>query len=163
MVVRRRIYQRLRGLLPRCQDPVRGRRDGPERETYPDPVEHCRIWRDVCVARRRADDHLSLVAGMRREVTRRLVETGVSTVVALAETLPHIEVDRVGRAVLERLRHQAQLQLRQRESGRVAYELLPLEPGLGLGLLPPVGGQYPVQLARAGDRGGGCYAAGCFS
>jgi hypothetical protein len=25
------------------------------------------------------------------------------------------------------------------------------------------GGQYPVQLARAGDRGGECYAAGCFS
>jgi predicted RecB family nuclease len=111
---------------------------GPELETYPDPVEHCGVcrWRDVCVARRRADDHLSLVAGMRRDVTRQLVDTGVSTVVALAETPPDIEVDRVGRAVLDRLRHQAQLQLRQRESGRVSYELLPPQPGLGLGLLP---------------------------
>jgi hypothetical protein len=27
----------------------------------------------------------------------------------------------------------------------------------------PEGGQYPVQLARAGDGGGECYAAGCFS
>jgi len=26
----------------------------------------------------------------------------------------------------------------------------------------PEGGQYPVQLARAGGRGGGCYPAGCF-
>jgi uncharacterized protein len=34
--------------------------------TYPDPVDHCDVcrWVDVCKARRRADDHLSLVAGI---------------------------------------------------------------------------------------------------
>jgi uncharacterized protein len=111
---------------------------GPERQTYPDPVDHCGVcrWRDVCVARRRADDHLSLVAGMRWDVTRRLVDQGVSTVAGLAEMDPAVEVDRVGRGVLDRLRSQAQLQLRQRESGEVSYELLPPQPGLGLSLLP---------------------------
>ena len=76
---------------------------GPERQTYPDPVDHCGVcrWRDVCVARRRADDHLSLVAGMRRDVTRRLVDQGVSTVVGLAE-MPEVEVERGGRGVLGR-------------------------------------------------------------
>src|SRR5438874_1956845 len=40
--------------------------------TYPDPVDHCRIcrWIDVCGARRRKDDHLCLVAGMRRDQKR---------------------------------------------------------------------------------------------
>src|SRR6202790_5548692 len=38
-------------------------------ETYPEPVEHCNIcrWFKECDARRRADDHLSLVAGIRRQ------------------------------------------------------------------------------------------------
>ncbi len=37
--------------------------------TYPEPVEHCNIckWFRECDARRRADDHLSLVAGIRRQ------------------------------------------------------------------------------------------------
>jgi uncharacterized protein len=111
---------------------------GPERETYPDPVDHCDVcrWRDVCLARRRVDDHLSLVAGMRRDVTLRLVDQGVSTVVGLAEMDPAVEVDRVGGGVLDRLRSQARLQLRQRDSGEVGYELLPPRPGLGLSLLP---------------------------
>src|SRR5258708_1159797 len=39
------------------------------KETYPEPVEHCNVcrWFRECDRRRRADDHLSLVAGIRRE------------------------------------------------------------------------------------------------
>jgi len=38
------------------------------KETYPEPVEHCNVcrWFRECDQRRRADDHLSLVAGIRR-------------------------------------------------------------------------------------------------
>ena len=37
-------------------------------ENYPEPVDHCEIcrWQKVCDKKRRADDHLSLVAGMRQ-------------------------------------------------------------------------------------------------
>src|SRR5579863_3847719 len=37
--------------------------------TYPEPVEHCNVcrWFRECDARRREDDHLSLVAGIRRQ------------------------------------------------------------------------------------------------
>ena len=57
-----------------------GRRDAPPTYppagTYPDPVEHCDVcrWAAECATRRRADDHLSLVAGIsgrqRRALTR---------------------------------------------------------------------------------------------
>ena len=49
--------------------------------TYPDPVDHCRVctWYPMCIDRRRADDHLSIVAGMRRLDTERLTEAGVPT------------------------------------------------------------------------------------
>src|SRR5712664_1803976 len=43
--------------------------EGASKETYPEPVEHCNVcrWFKECDARRRADDHLSRVAGIRRQ------------------------------------------------------------------------------------------------
>src|SRR5207302_3614432 len=57
----------------------------PAMATYPDPVDHCRIcrWLEVCEVRRRQDDHLCLVAGMRRDQTRRLNLAGIKTVTEL--------------------------------------------------------------------------------
>src|SRR5438132_1111261 len=58
--------------------------------TYPDPVDHCRVcrWLEGCQARRRADDHLCLVAGMRRDQTRRLNLAGIKTVTELGGASP---------------------------------------------------------------------------
>jgi len=108
--------------------------------TYPDPVEHCRIcgWLEACMQRRRADDHLSLVAGMRRDQIRRLSDAGVATVAALGRSLSGEAVPGIGQPALERLRQQARLQVSQRETGQVHYELLePPGPGLGFSALPP--------------------------
>ena len=54
-------------------------------ESYPEPVEHCGIceWQQACAERRRADDHLSLVAGITRGQRARLVEREVTTMAAL--------------------------------------------------------------------------------
>ena len=68
---------RLQRLLPRAQGALRGARARrrPTPSTYPEKVDHCGVcrWIDVCTDQRRADDHLSLVAGMRRDQTRKLV------------------------------------------------------------------------------------------
>jgi predicted RecB family nuclease len=58
--------------------------------TYPDPVEHCGLcrWSNHCDARREADDHLCLVANMRRSQTARLGEVGITTVAQLARAEP---------------------------------------------------------------------------
>ena len=57
---------------------VSGGLAGVEAPTYPDPVDHCRVctWYPMCIDRRRADDHLSIVAGMRRVDTERLIGCG---------------------------------------------------------------------------------------
>src|SRR3979490_358506 len=62
----------------------------PAVQTYPDPVDHCRIcrWINVCELRRRKDDHLCLVAGMLRDQTRRLQLAGIPTMAALADSPP---------------------------------------------------------------------------
>ncbi|TMC51393.1 MAG: TM0106 family RecB-like putative nuclease [Chloroflexi bacterium] len=107
--------------------------------TYPEPVDHCRVcrWRERCGAQWRADDHLSLVAGMRRDHARRLVDAGISTVARLAEAAEEPVAD-VGDAPWERLRQQARLQLEERTTGRQTFDVvLCEEPGLGLAALPP--------------------------
>lgn len=95
------------------------------RLTYPEPVSHCDIcrWADRCNDQRRTDDHLSLVAGMRRDQVQKLQEQGVATVAALAETTIGA-VSGIGGATFERLHEQALLQIQQRKSGGVHYELL---------------------------------------
>ncbi len=115
-----------RALKARYEELVLGM---PDTSTYPDRVDHCDIcrWRDVCVDQRTADDHLSLVAGMRRDQTRKLVGAGVCTTTELAALAPEPHVDGIGDASLERLRHQAHLQVESRGTEPPLVELLPPE------------------------------------
>ena len=105
--------------------------------TYPTPVEHCKVcrWALLCEARRRSDDHLSLVAGLGRDQVRKLAAVEIRTVADLAKSTL-TQVPKIGAATLERLRHQATLQLIQRETSVVTSGLLPPEQGRGLALLP---------------------------
>lgn len=121
--------------------PVGRARDPATASTYPHPVEHCRVctWFPRCIDRRRADDHLSLVAGMPRRVAERLAAVGITTLAELGRLPPGIEVPDVRPTTLERLRGQARIQLAGRESGRLLHELIPPpsdEPVRGLALLP---------------------------
>ena len=45
-------------------------------------------WYPTCADRRRADDHLSLVAGMTRSATQRLVSADLPTLAALGDAPP---------------------------------------------------------------------------
>src|SRR5437762_6604675 len=107
-------------------------------QTYPDPVDHCGIcrWIDVCELRRRQDDHLCLVAGMRRDQTRRLQLAGIGTMATLAASLPE-PIQGINQAALDRLRRQAKLQVERKEAGDLTFELLaPLGEHLGFQALP---------------------------
>jgi len=107
-------------------------------QTYPDPVDHCRIcrWIDVCQLRRRQDDHLCLVAGMRRDQTRRLQSAGISTMGALA-TSPLDPIQGINKDALARLRQQAKLQVERKDVGELTFEVLaPLGEHLGFQALP---------------------------
>lgn len=110
--------------------------------TYPDPVEHCRVcrWYGECAERRRADDHLSRVAGMTRSYTKALVSGGLPTLTSLAGSPARCAIADIPRSSLERLREQARLQLEQYADGKVRYQLVrpdPTQPGRGLERLPP--------------------------
>src|SRR6202171_1333512 len=107
--------------------------------TYPDPVDHCRIcrWIDVCEARRRQDDHLCLVAGMRRDQTRRLNLAGIQTVTELGASPADQSIHGINEMALTRLRQQARLQVQQRQSDTLPFEVLPpIGEHLGFQSLP---------------------------
>lgn len=107
---------------------------------YPEPREHCDVcrWWSTCDDRRRADDHLSLVAGISRLQTRELQARAIVTVDALArEPLPLSWAPARGsREGLVRVREQARVQVEGRVTGNAVYELLEVEPDRGLARLP---------------------------
>lgn len=111
----------------------------PQSEPYPEPAEHCavcRYWKR-CEERQRADDHLSLVAGISRRQRDRLGLAGVTRLGELAVLDRERRIDGIQVDSLERVRQQASLQLRGREAGRPLYELLQNDaPGIGLEALP---------------------------
>ncbi|WP_275937775.1 TM0106 family RecB-like putative nuclease [Bradyrhizobium ottawaense] len=107
---------------------------------YPNPIEHCEVcrWREPCASRRRADDHLSLVAGITKTQIEELARRGVGTMAALA-TLPiplQWRPDRGSAPSYERVREQARLQVEGRGGGRLLHEVLPQVPEFGLFRLP---------------------------
>jgi len=111
-----------------------------EAPTYPLPTAHCdvcRWWRE-CNARWRQDDHLCLVAGIRRLHERELGSWGIGTLAAFAE-LP-IPLSRTpargSKETLERLREQARVQLAARQCDAPVWERLPVVKGRGLARLP---------------------------
>ncbi len=106
--------------------------------TYPEPVEHCALcrWENHCVARREADDHLSLVARIQRSQCTQLVEREITTVTQLATAGPANRPRRIGTVTFESLRAHARLQVDQRRSGELRYELLTPEEGCGFAHQP---------------------------
>jgi len=138
-------YERqTRGLLTEFIDHDSGA--NPPADTYPEPVEHCAIcrWREACAARRRADDDLSLVAGITKGQRRRLKEAGVPTRRGLAALDPLPALRGTNMESLERARSQAILQVASEDAGVIEYELLEpdrdpdgvLVPNRGLLALP---------------------------
>lgn len=134
-----------RALLARFQARVESLQGGAA-PAYPVPCSHCDMchWRGVCEERRRADDHLSQVANITGLQVRRLEAAGITTLAQLALSPPQ-SVPHLNAGVAARLRAQAVVQLRARESGQRQLEILPLDPaGLrGLARLPAA---HPADL-----------------
>jgi uncharacterized protein len=87
-------------------------------DAYPVECAHCDLcaWRDVCARRRDADDHLSLVAGIRRDQIRKLEDAGVGTLAALAGAGDERRPKRLRHDTYANLRAQAAEQHRYRRA-----------------------------------------------
>ena len=108
---------------------------GPAHMTAPEPVDHCGVcpWKVKCTEQWQADDHLSLVRGLRNGARHQLVGAGITSVAGLAAA--NEQPAEMGDATWTEVRDQARLQVRAREAGTLLYELYPAETS-GLVALP---------------------------
>jgi uncharacterized protein len=108
-------------------------------QIYPDPKPHCDVcrWQERCDAKRRKDDHLSLVAGISKLQIAELAKHAVASRAKLAVTpIPlTFKPDRGSVKALERVREQARIQVEGSTAGGLLYELLQPEAGFGLARL----------------------------
>ena len=114
----------------------------------PEPVEHCGVcrWSERCRAQWRADDDLSLVAGLASRQRSALHSIGVITRSKLADPIQawSERLDGIGRGALQRIHAQASIQVRGEQAGAVISERLDpprdregdLVPNQGLLMLP---------------------------
>jgi uncharacterized protein len=107
-------------------------------EAVPDRVAACDgcVWFERCNERRRAVDHLSFVAGIRRTQIARLGGAGVTTLKALAQAPDAGKPPRMSAVTFATLRKQAALQLDQRVTGIPHYALLEPHERAGFAALP---------------------------
>jgi predicted RecB family nuclease len=120
---------------------LRAAGDDAGKGTYPEPVEHCNVcrWFKECDARRRTDDHLSLVAGIRRQQRDQFEAWNAKTMGKLAVLpIPLKERPKHGsKAGCERAREQARVQVEGRTEKKLKHEpLLPVAEGMGFCRLP---------------------------
>ena len=106
--------------------------------TEPYPCAHCAVcgFQRRCVDRWRAEDHLSAVAGIRRAHVMVLRDAGIETLAALGNLEDGVRVPGIRAETLAGLRHQARLQVRSRDAGRLEWEPRAVEAGRGLERLP---------------------------
>src|SRR6266404_112192 len=114
--------------------------DGQIESTYPEPCVHCDVcrWFRECEARRHADDHLSLVAGITKLLRNQFNSWQTETMAKLA-ILP-IPLARKplhgSKEGYERVREQARIQVEARTHNMPIHELLPAAEGIGFSSLP---------------------------
>lgn len=125
-------------------------------DTYPEPVSHCDIckWWKLCNAQRRADDHLTFVAGMGKSQIVELRQQNIDTLAKLAE-LPNpvpFDPEKGSQHVYNKLTDQASIQLESRNDDfKPLHEILPLEEGRGFYILPEPS-EHDVYLDLEGAR-----------
>ena len=108
--------------------------------TYPEPCAHCDVcrWYKECDATRRADDHLSLVAGISRLQRNQFVAWDAGSVASLAVfPIPLTQKPLYGsRESHERVREQARVQVDGRPQSKAVHELLAIAENTGFCRLP---------------------------
>ena len=114
--------------------------NGRTEPTYPEPCVHCEIcrWFAECTARRRADDHLSFVAGISTLQRNQLDAWDAATMAKLAVLPVPLKQKPLhgSRDGYVRIREQARVQVQARTEQRTVHELLPVMEAAGFCNLP---------------------------
>ena len=107
--------------------------------SYPQPCNYCKLccWKKHCETQWQQDDHLSLVAGIRKSQWDKLNKTGITSVAQLATTSKDHQVIGMNAKNFAQLKEQAFLQTHKQTTDENKYTLLAASEGRGLSRMPP--------------------------
>ncbi len=96
----------------------------------PFPCDKCDLchWRDRCNGWWDDTDHLTQVANILKTHIHKLNAVGINTVEQLANLPPTTRIPKIPDPVLQRLKHQAQLQNKANKTGERFVELIDIDP-----------------------------------
>lgn len=138
--VERYVYNDFRAYYNFLKGSFKNVMDSPPLATYPDPVEHCNIcnWWKICDTQRRKDDHLSLVAGMRKLQIEELYKQQIRELASFATARTIGRPERGNHESLIRRQSQAKVQLEGRTQNALIHQFVPIEEKRGFNRLPEV-------------------------
>jgi uncharacterized protein len=109
-----------------------------ETQPLPQKNEEHRDWSIYARKVLHEKDDIQLTARIRRNHVEALKGEGISTLTALSKIGPLLKIEGLPAETLKTLQHQAELQVKSREAGKLLYEILPHQAGqrIGLAMLP---------------------------
>ena len=110
----------------------------PPADSYPERCAGCDMchWRELCWEQWERDDHLVLVADIRRSQIQKLNQAGIRTLEQLAGTKKTFRCPGMAPESFQRLRDQAQLHFQARKKGEDIFKILPEREERGFARLP---------------------------
>ncbi len=101
----------------------------------PEPCKHCKscVWKEHCTQHWEQNNHLSLIANIRRSQTKKLNKANIYTVEQLASTTQNHGLNP---DTFVRLQSQAKLQTYKAKTNKDKYEVISYEKGKGLERIP---------------------------
>ena len=108
------------------------------KESYPQPCNYCKLchWKEHCHNQWQKDNHLSLIANIRRSQQDKLVAEGITSVAQLATLPENHQVAKLNVKTFSKLREQASLQTHKQTTGENKYKILPQAEGKGFSRIP---------------------------
>ena len=110
----------------------------PPVSSYPEPCEYCKFcdWKDSCAKQWESDQHLSLVANIRRSQIEKLKKSDINSVLRLASSHIDMVIPDLNSNVFQKLQSQATLQMHKIQSGDDKFEIIPFKTGQGFERMP---------------------------
>ncbi|HMS73204.1 MAG TPA: TM0106 family RecB-like putative nuclease, partial [Baekduia sp.] len=125
----------------------------------PDPVDHCSLcsFESECTSILRDRDDLHFVATLGRDARTKFMELDVATLATLSDLAPDAPHEDISDSTFTRVRVQAELQRKTRETSTLQHRHLPAERARGYAILPaPSPGDIFFDIEGdpfAGERG----------
>ena len=109
-----------------------------QKNTHPERCQFCSLceWIDVCEKIWLEEDHLNQIAGIRKDQISKIKKHGVKTLKQFSKLKETEKIEGLSSSIFRTHHSQANLLMKQKETGKPEFKLLPVQNGRGFNKLP---------------------------